>query len=1198
MSRFREIFRFEVDTILRRPSTWIYLALLLALAVLSPAGKDPGDSTPFNAPLNVAGFTLLSGFVGVLITAALFGDAGSRDTLSGMHPLFYAAPLRKHEYLGGRFAGAFAVNALLLLAIPLGMIGITLSGAVPADWLIPFRPASYIQAYLLFLLPNLLVNAAILFALTVLSRRAFPSYLGAIGLFAGYALAIVAMEQLDHTPLVVLLDPTGFVAVMETIADWTPVERQTQLLGSSGPLLLNRLFWVAVALAVLAYTYVRFRFAHTTAGGRRQRATEAEVEAVAGMERPRPVAIPAVAREFGWRGRMRQTLAAAGQAFREILVSRDFLFVTVGLVLFIFGMGSEMIEDDRFGIPAWPLTQNVSGFLRSFYVAVILSLLTGFYAGELVWRERDARVSEIVDAAPVPDGARFLGKFLALGLMIATLQAVLTASGMLLQTLLGYHRYEPGLYLRVLFGMQMVDYLLLAVVALLVHALVNQKYVGHLIVLLFYLATEYSGLLKIRHNLLVYGSDPGWSYSDMAGFGPFLGPWTWFKLYWAAWALLFAVLASLFWVRGTESGLRRRIRLAGRRFTRPMAAGAGLAVVLILSLGGFVFYNTSVLAGHNTAGDQERMRVEYEKRYKRFEYIPQPWLTHARLQVEIHPERRQVELRGTYHLVNRSAEPIDSVHVSLLQAMRGRSMEFDRPATRVLADRDRAYRIYVLRTPLQPGDSLQMRFALAYDQEGFPDRGIRTAVIPNGTFFGSNWLPSIGYQRDYELPGTAARRDHGLPRRDYRPSIHDEQARRVARSSTNADWIQLETTIGTAEDQTAVAPGVLHRTWTENGRRYFHYRTDAPILNFYAFLSARYHVHETEWNGVKIQVYEHPGHDFNRERIVRAARESLDYYSRNFGPYPRRTLRLVEFPRYERFARAYPGQIVYSEGSSVLARPGEGDFDSPSMVIAHEIGHQWWGNQVMGADVQGSQVLSETLAQYSALMVLEKIHGREMMPTFLRTMQIEYLNRRGSHANPEVPLLLSGDHDYLHYRKGSVVMYTLREYIGEERINTALRRVVERFRFGGAPYPTSLDLYEELRAVTPDSLTYLLEDLVATITLWDLRTTDVRAVPAGGGAYRVTLQVEARKMRADSVGNDTDVPMNDLVEVAVFGEEDGSELGRPLYLRKHRIRTGRQTITVTVPGRPARAGVDPYQLLLNRHKEEMDEKVREVELGS
>ena len=488
MSRFREIFRFEIGTILRRPSTWIYLAVLLALAVFSPAGKDTGDSTPFNAPLNVAGYTLIIGFVGVLVTAALFGDAGSRDTLSGMHPLFYATPLRKREYLGGRFGGALAANALMLLAVPLGMIGITVSGTVPADWLLPFRLAPYVQAYLLFLLPNLLVNAAILYALTVLSRRSFPSYLGAIGLFAGYALAIAITSQNDHWPLASLLDPSGFVAVTETIADWTPVERHSRLLGFSPLVLWNRLFWMAVALGVLALTYARFRFAHHAPGGRRRR--EAREADAAGVERVGPVAVPAAPRAFGWRARVWQTLAAARQAFREILLSRDFLFVTVGLVLFVFGLASEMIGDDRFGIPAWPLTQNVSGFLRGFFLVVILSLLTAFYAGELVWRERDARISEIVDAAPVSDGVRFLGKFLALAWMIAALQAVLMASGMLLQTALGYYRYQPGLYLRVLFGMQMVDYLLLAVVALLVHALVNQKYLGHFIVLAFYLATS------------------------------------------------------------------------------------------------------------------------------------------------------------------------------------------------------------------------------------------------------------------------------------------------------------------------------------------------------------------------------------------------------------------------------------------------------------------------------------------------------------------------------------------------------------------------------------------------------------------------------------------------------------------------------------------------------------------------------------
>lgn len=268
--------------------------------------------------------------------------------------------------------------------------------------------------------------------------------------------------------------------------------------------------------------------------------------------------------------------------------------------------------------------------------------------------------------------------------------------------------------------------------------------------------------------------------------------------------------------------------------------------------------------------------------------------------------------------------------------------------------------------------------------------------------------------------------------------------------------------------------------------------------------------------------------------------------------------------------------------------------DTPIMVTAHEVAHQWWGQQVMGANVQGSQMLSETLAQYSAAMVLERTHGAGHARRFLRSMHERYLNGRGKHETPEVPLLLTTDHAYIHYGKGAVVMYALRDYIGEERVNTALRRLVEKQAYKGPPYATTLDLYEELQAVTPDSLQYLLEDLLATITLWDLQATGARAEPTGSGAYRLMLDVQAAKLRSDSVGSDTEVPMNDPIEVAVFDED-----GERLYLRKHRIRSGQQTITVTVPGEPARAGIDPYYRLIPRHLDALystDTRIVEVEI--
>jgi hypothetical protein len=108
---------------------------------------------------------------------------------------------------------------------------------------------------------------------------------------------------------------------------------------------------------------------------------------------------------------------------------------------------------------------------------------------------------------------------------------------------------------------------------------------------------------------------------------------------------------------------------------------------------------------------------------------------------------------------------------------------------------------------------------------------------------------------------------------------------------------------------------------------------------------------------------------------------------------------------------------------------------------------------------------------------------------------------------------------------------------------------------GEPPYPTSSDLYAELRAVTPDSLKALLVDLFETITLWNVKTERAVVEPTGTGEYRVTIDVVAKKMRADSVGQETEVPMDDFVEIGVFAPGGDKGLGEPLYLKRHPIRS-------------------------------------------
>jgi hypothetical protein len=286
---------------------------------------------------------------------------------------------------------------------------------------------------------------------------------------------------------------------------------------------------------------------------------------------------------------------------------------------------------------------------------------------------------------------------------------------------------------------------LLAALAMAVHVVVNNKYLGHLIVVVYFASTLAAGLLGITDALLVYGSDPGWVWSDMNGLAPFVSGLVWFKLYWAAWALLFVLLASLFWVRGRELGPRRRLALARQRLRGGALRAAAAALTLIVGLGGFVSYNTKVLNAYETPDEVAEGKAEYERRYKRFEDAPSPSVYAMRMHVELYPGEGAAEVEGTYRLVNREDRAIDSLHVLPSALVDTRALRFDRGARLVVDDSVLRYRVYALERPLAPGDSIAMSFRLVQRPRGFRNAGAPTDVTSNGTYLFGTWMPSSGY---------------------------------------------------------------------------------------------------------------------------------------------------------------------------------------------------------------------------------------------------------------------------------------------------------------------------------------------------------------------------------------------------------------------------------------------------------------------
>ena len=385
---------------------------------------------------------------------------------------------------------------------------------------------------------------------------------------------------------------------------------------------------------------------------------------------------------------------------------------------------------------------------------------------------------------------------------------------------------------------------------------------------------------------------------------------------------------------------------------------------------------------------------------------------------------------------------------------------------------------------------------------------------------------------------------------------------------------------------------------------------DSTIVNFYSFISAEFDVVRDQWNDVNIEIYHHPDHTYNLGYMMEGVKKSLDYYTENFSPYQFRQLRIIEFPRTGgSFAQSFANTVPYSEAVGFIADVDTTDNEAvnyPFSITAHEVAHQWWAHQVIGGNVQGATMLSESLSEYSALKVLEKEYGVHQMRRFLKEALDGYLIGRSTESQRELPLIYNENQQYIHYDKGSLVFYALSDYIGENRLNATLSRYIDGFAFQEPPYTISLDLVEYLKEDTPDSLQYLIEDMFETITLYDNRVEEASFSEIDSTTYEVNLTLQASKYRTDETGeriylNEAgdslavdiegrrrpveSLPLNDWIDVGVFGlDENGDET--VLYLEKRKFSEILNEIDIIVNDLPVSVGIDPYNKLIDTNSDD------------
>jgi ABC-2 type transport system permease protein len=765
-----------------------------------------------------------------------------------------------------------------------------------------------------------------------------------------------------------------------------------------------------------------------------------------------------------------------------------------------------------------------------------------------------------------------------------------------MQTIAGYHHYELFQYVKELYFIAFPEILTFVLFALFVQTIVSNKFIGHGIVIGIFVITPILYNFGWENTLYLIGSAPSYTYSDMNGYGHFVPALFWSIVYWLSITAIFAVISIALARRGSDDAWPARLRLARQRAPRLIPATIILLLIAIGS-GIWYYYNAHVLNEYLNAKDRRHIQAEYERQFKKYENVPQPKIIAVDSNINIYPERRSFDGKGHFVLQNKTAQPITQIHITNGK-LSVSNVQFDHPFHIVSSSQRALYTIYQLDTPLAPADKLDMTFNVGYTSRGFRDGNERPELAYSGTFFDADYFPTIGYDNNIELDDPRRRKEEKLPDQELLPQRGEPTGTVTNLFTPHSDWISYRTTVSTSDfdsegkPQTAISPGYLTRDWHENGRHYFTYDMgDVKTLDFYSFVSARYDVKREMYQGVDnqiaLEVYHIPAHTYDVDDMIAASKAGLAYYEKNFSPFQFRQYRILEFPRYRTFAQSFPNTIPFSEGIGFIGRLEKPtDIDFTYFVTAHELGHQWWAHQLIGARVEGSNMLSETLAEYSALMVMKQKYGSDNMHRFLKHELDQYLRGRAGEIRKERPLVLVQNEPYVWYQKGGQVMYTLADYIGEDKLNLALHNFLMQYRYANAndsqsgPYPDTRQFVDALRAQTPPELQYYITDAFESIVLYDNKALSAVVTQTPDKKYKVTLTVQARKLKSDGSGNETPMALNDYIDIGVFTGKKDEE--KPLYLKKERISQENRTFEIVVDQMPTRAGIDPYNKLIDR----------------
>lgn len=1132
----RSIYSYELKSLLKQPSTYFYFVVFFGVALLSMLGKggyfDGVPETDTEIPLFNSAYEINFLFqyfnkFFLFLLPSIIGMVIYKDFKSNFHPILYSYPIKKSDYLLGKFLSALSIVFFITLSTGIAFyLGEYILG-IDNPKIGRTNHWGYASSYLFFVWPNMMVFGLMMFMVVASLRNIYAGFISVILLF--FIQIIIDNLYADTPVLAALFDPFGQNAVAYETRFWTISEQNARPIPMLGVVLWNRVLWASISLFLLALFYKKFQLEQETFRllpniGKNKSEKKAISNPIQSTINYANVNI-----NFSFLHQARAMLKLSTIDFRFIIKSWLFqIFMLFGVLAVAFAVSR---VTNRADMTFLPLTRIVLS-VPMYFFSIVIMLATFVYAGMLVHRSRMAKCNQLIDTTATSNWVLLGSKILALLKVQILLLLVMMLCGIGLQLYNGYHRFEIDLYLFHLFVLTFPTLVIWATISVFIHTIMPNVYVGIFLLLLIWIGKEQLPQIGIESYLLLFNSPPQLVYSDLNAFGHGLLPNLIINAYWMIFSAIIIVLTYLIWERGFLYSSKGRFQLVVQQLNGFVSFYLALFLVLFCFLGLTIYKEEN--SSFKPMANNEQILKDFKVNFAKYKSTVQPKITSVKLKIELFPESNSFLTSGSYILVNQSPERIDTL---LIKTGHDEITDYTLavPSTIIQKDKALQFAVHILEKPIEPGNSIRMEFKIKNRPNTLFYQN--SSVLQNGTFIRTDILPRLGYFFNDKY---------------YEPT--DSLARHTNFYSPDANLVDIETVISTSHLQTAIAPGTLIKQWTENNRNYFHYKTENKIKFAFSFNSGDFSISKSNYKGVNLEIYHHENHTFNLMDMTEGLKASLDYNTRFFGSYQHDEIRTVEFPITQgTYASVMGNTIPTSEGRFIL-RNGEAknQINLSFYIQAHELTHQWWGNQLVPADALGAKMLTESITEYITLRIYEGYFGQEKAQYFLSLQLQRYLEGRTKDAGKESPLYsVRPEQEYIAYGKGAMAFNALQYYVGEEKLNSILKEFLEKYKFRTDIYPTSMDLITHLKNSIPIDFHYIIKDMMERITFYDNKIIEIKELPNN------QLEIKFSLCKINSIQKNKAESYNLYITLGQYDSD-----GNLLQIEKIKASSGENNITI------------------------------------